>query len=242
MTMTMNDENQPRRSNGQYSEKTGSPANVELAHPEATFEYPPERYDSLDDYVTFWENVDVPTSTLDSMRTAFKVAKQDYVTRRSDDAYNDLLTSTPDWEARKFGDPERWMNEVERARRAGAQQGMTEWDSRYAPAIQRHEARTVARSLQMFYYANFLGGEDRDAVLNHHVTLNGQVTSVSNLRDYYGFCDGNSGFDSTAFEPNESRVIAELENLRTFMTTIRERDEAAAYLDERDRQVRALHR
>lgn len=236
----MNDETQPRRNNGQYGEKTGSPANVELAHPEATFEYPPERYDSFDDYVTFWENVDVPTSTLDSMRTAYKVARQDYVQRRSDDAYSDLLASTPDWEARKFGDPERWMSDVQLARRAGAQNGMGEWDSRYAPVIQRHEARTVARSLQMFYYAKFLNGNEEQAVLNHPVTLNGQVTSVSNLRDYYGFCDGNSGFDSTAFEPNESRVIAELENLRTYFSETRERDEAAAYMNERDRQVRSL--
>lgn len=243
MTMTMNDETQPRHNNGQYGSKTGSPANVELtAHPEATFEYPPERYESLDDYVTFWENVDVPTPTLDSMRTAYKVARQDYVTRRSDEAYQALMDGDPNWETRKFGDPNRWMSDVQQARNSGAQQGMAEWDSSYAPAIQRHEARTVARSLQMFYYAEFLNGHDKAAVLNHPVTLNGQVTSVQNIREYYGFCDGRSGFDSTAFEPNESRVIAEIENLRTYFEQQRERDEAALYIEQREAAVAALGR
>lgn len=243
MTMSMNDETQPRHNDGRFGQKTGTPASVELpAHPEATFEYPPERYESLEDYVSFWENVEVPTSTLDSMRTAYKVARQDYVERGRDQAWHELLQSTPDWETQKFADPNRWMRTVQQTREAGAQRASAEWDSQYAPAIQRHEARTVARSLQMFYYKSFLGKNDEAAVMAHSVELNGQSVPVAALQKHYGFCDGRSGFDSTAFEPNDSRLIAEIENLRNFFVENQEREEQAAYAYERDAQVRALKR
>lgn len=238
--MTIHDETQPRHNNGQWGAKTGSPAAVELSHPEATFEYPPERYESLEDYVTFWENVDIETQTLDSMRTAYKVARQDFGTRRADEAYQTLINENPDFEKQKFGDPGRWMSLVQQARYSGTQRGLQEWDTAYAPAIQRHEARAVARSLQMFYYSKFLNGRDEERVLNHPVTLNGSTATVQDIRNRFGFCDGVSGFDSTAFEPNESRLIAEIENIRNYLMETRERDEQAAYLDERDAQIRSL--
>lgn len=239
----MNDESQPRHSDGRFGPKTGSPAAVELtAHPEATFEYPPERYQSLEDYIAFWENVEVPTSTLDSMRTAYKVARQDFVERGSEQGWRELIEANPDWEMQKFGDPDSWMRRVQQARTAGAQRATAEWDSRYAPAIQRHEARTVARGLQMFYYSKFLGSNDEAAVLAHPVSLNGRDVPVAALRQRYGFCDQYSGFDSTAFEPNESRVIAEIENLRNFFMENQAREEQAAYLYERDAQVQSLRR
>lgn len=234
--MTMTDP-QPRTATGQFSEKEGSAPEIGLNEfGDASFEYPPARYTDAAQVVRFWENVQVPSSALDAMRVSYNIARNEYETGGGDEAVTNLY-ETEDWQVQQERDPAAFMNKVSSTREAGISQAQGEWLESHAPEIPRHQAREIARGLQMWYYAPLAGDAERDKVWNHSISIGGEQVTVNELRARYAFCDG-LGFDASAFEPYDNRILAELGQLREDLREYRDTEDFTQYMNDRaDRQA-----
>lgn len=236
--MTISDMTQPRTATGQFAEKEGSAPEIGLAEfGDASFEYPPARYADAEQVIRFWENVPVPSSALDAMRVSYALAQTRYKEAGAENHAAMLYESTPNWQAEQERDPGAWIARVNRAQEDGAAAAAQEWSDRFEPEIARHEARDVARAIQMWYYADLAGTpEEGERVRQHVVDIGGQPMTVAQVRERYAFCQ-DVGFDDTSFEPYDTRILAELERLREDLRDFRETDEFYEFMEERDARI-----
>lgn len=234
----MNEMSQPRTANGQFAEKEGSAPEIGLSEfGDASFEYPPARYDSAEQVIRFWENVSVPSSALDAMRVSYALAKNRYQEAGAENHAAILYQSVPDWQAEQERDPASWIARVNKAQEEGYRAAASEWTARYEPEIARHEARDVARAIQMWYYADLTGSPlESQRVRQHTVNIGGQPMTVEEVRARYAFCQ-DVGFDDTSFEPYDTRILAELERLREDLRDFRETDQFYEFMEERNARI-----
>lgn len=236
--MTMSDMTQPRAANGQFGEKEGSAPEIGLTDfKDANFEYPPARYASAEDVIRFWEGVPVPSSALDAMRVSYTLARSRYREAGADSNTALLYQNNPTWREEQERDPGAWIARIQAAQEAGAAAAEQDWASKFEPEIARHEARDVARAIQMWQYADLTGSAEEAArVRNHTVNIGGADMTVEHVRQRYAFFQ-NVGFDSTSFEPYDNRILAELESLREDLRDFREKDDFYEYMDEREQRI-----
>lgn len=228
---------QPRTTSGQFAEKEGSAPEIGLNEfGDASFEYPPGRYTDAAQVIRFWENVNVPSSALDAMRVSYSIARNEYETSGGEEAVQSLYDSTPDWQAQQERDPAKWIGRVADAREAGLVQAQTEWLSAHAPEIPRHQARDIARGLQMWYYGTLAPEGEAEKVWASTIYVGGDPIRVDELRNAYAFCDG-LGFDAAAFEPYDNRILAELGQLREDLRGYREEGDLEQYMADRDQRL-----
>lgn len=234
----MSDMTQPRTAGGQFAEKEGSAPEIGLtAFGDASFEYPPARYANAEAVIHFWENVPVPSSALDAMRVSYTLARNRHRDAGAGRRSALLYEETPNWKDEQERDPGAWISRVQKAQETGAAEAEQEWASKFEPEIARHEARDVARAIQMWYYADLTGSPDEAArVRNHTVNIGGADMSVEHVRQRYAFFQ-NVGFDATSFEPYDTRILAELENLREDLRDFREKDEFYEFMEEREQRI-----
>jgi hypothetical protein len=235
--MTMSDM-QPRTATGQFSEKEGSAPEIGLNEfGDASFEYPPASYTNAEQVIRFWKSVPVPSSALDAMRVSYAIARTRYIESGADAAGQALYDMNPDWEVQQEANPAAWITKVDSARASGAQSAEQQWAASYEPEIPRHEAREVARALQMWYYADLTGSDIEAAkVRQSPVTIGGAQGTVETVRARYAFCT-DAGFDQSGFEPYDSRILAELEQLREDLRDFRQTDEFDSFMAERDARI-----
>lgn len=228
---------QPRTASGQFAEKEGSAPEIGLNEfGDASFEYPPGRYTDAAQVIRFWENVNVPSSALDAMRVSYSIARNEYETGGGEEAIQALYEATPDWQLQQERDPAAWMRKVSDTREAGITQAQGEWLGAHAAEIPRHQARDIARGLQMWYYATLAGEGEAEKVWNSTITVGGDPIRVSELRNAYAFCDG-LGFDEGAFEPYDNRILAELGQLREDLRGYREEGDLEQYMADREQRL-----
>ncbi len=229
---------QPRTTNGQFAEKEGSAPEIGLNEfGDASFEYPPARYSDAEQVIRFWERVPVPSSALDAMRVSYSLARTRYQEAGAANHAALLYENTPDWHAEQERDPAGWLDRVNSAQQSGAAAADREWAEQFEPEIARHEARDVARAIQMWYYADLAGSPEEGArVRAHAVNIGGEMMTVEDVRQRYAFC-ADMGFDQTSFEPYDTRILAELEALREDLRDFRETDEFREFMDERDERI-----
>ena len=234
----MSDITQPRASNGQFAEKEGSAPEIGLDEfGDASFEYPPARYANAEQVIRFWQSVPVPSSALDAMRVSYSLARSQYREAGASENVSTLYQDTPNWREVQERNPAEWTGRIQKAQEDGASAAEQKWKGRFEPEIARHEARDVARAIQMWYYADLTGSDSEAAIVrNHMVNVGGADMTVEMVRRRYGFLEGY-GFDETSFEPYDTRILAELENLREDLRDFREKDEFYDFLEERAQRI-----
>lgn len=217
---------QPRDDDGKFGEKTGSAPEIDLRSAgfgDASFEYPPRTYASADDLIMFWENVPVPSSSLDAMRLSYTGMVESYADSMAEQAV-DRLSERSDVASMQEANPAKWMKLVRETREKTRAEALTEWESNNPLVIQRHEARDVARGLQMWYYSGLVPDKEQAKVMRHKLTVGDEQKSVADIQKEYKFCD-DSGFDSASFESFDDRILGEIASLRGDLQTFRELDQ-----------------
>jgi len=232
---------QPREDDGKFGSKNGLAPEVDLRDAgfgDASFEYPPRSYADANDLIMFWENVPVPASSLDALRLSYTGMVEAYADTAGEDAVNNLGNTRNDIEQMQESNPAKWMKLVRETREKGRTDALIEWEKNAPINIQRHEARDVARGLQMWYYSGLVPDKERPRVLKHTVAVGSSQTTVADLQKTYKFCD-DYGFDASSFESFDDRILGEIASLRGDLQNFRELDQLDAVFAERAENLAA---
>lgn len=183
----------PGSTGGQFAEKMHAEPDLAIReisdeeyNADGSYAYPP-RPRSAAQHIDFWTRVPLPEDRLKTLATRYPKIRQAIGDRAGLDAAEAYKDDHPDPTLRMAPGPMRdaaavaWQQEVGRVFDAAAQEAT----KHMPPAVYRTSVRPILRAHQMYVYAGPLPKEEREAVYNHEMVVDGRVMTVKEIYEAY---------------------------------------------------------
>lgn len=183
----------PGSTGGQFAEKMHAEPDLAIReisdeeyNADGSYAYPP-RPRSAAQHIDFWTRVPLPEDRLKTLATRYPAIRRAIGDTAGLDAAEAYKDDHPDPTLRMAPGPMRdaaavaWQQEVGRVFDAAAQEAT----KHMPPAVYRTSVRPILRAHQMYVYAGPLPKEEREAVYNHEMVVDGRVMTVKEIYEAY---------------------------------------------------------
>lgn len=170
---------------GQYAQKTNSPPEGSLAESATgSFLYPPQRFDSLEDYLEFFDTQPISDQVLSNASAAYLAWRARMIDAHVTQRY-DIFVNTKDNIAYKMA-AKYGQEGLRDAVNAEKPKWIAEAEAAYPiTSLPRPQARAILRAHQITFMRGMLRPEDEQAALDHAILHRGEPVRAVDLANHY---------------------------------------------------------
>jgi len=170
---------------GQFVPKLNSPPEGTLTESATgSFLYPPERFDSLAEYLDFFENAPISDQVLSNASYAYRAWRQKAILAFIHERHEEFV-NTPGNIAHRMA-AKHGSAGLEDAINAQRPQWKAEAEERYPlESLPRSQARSVLRAHQIVVLRGMLPQDEEQSALEHLLPHRDVMVTASDLADYY---------------------------------------------------------